>query len=126
MDFLSDKIADRLGGRDFGRGTTVYKFAMIKQAKAEARRAHPHVPLIDMGVGEPDIPANPSEVQTLAQAAVLEHLIREALISTAPWDDAGAYLRFSVTFEGGRKAGDRGDEAAVAAAGAGVFASIFS
>jgi LL-diaminopimelate aminotransferase len=28
-----------------------------------------------------------------------EYLIREALISTVPWDDAGAFLRFSVTFE---------------------------
>ena len=25
-------------------------------------------------------------------------LITEKLISTVPWDDAGAYLRFSVTF----------------------------
>ena len=28
-----------------------------------------------------------------------EFLIREALISTVPWDDAGKYVRFSVTFE---------------------------
>ena len=28
-----------------------------------------------------------------------EYLIREALISTVPWDDAGKYIRFSVTFE---------------------------
>jgi LL-diaminopimelate aminotransferase len=28
-----------------------------------------------------------------------EFLIREALISTVPWDDAGKYIRFSVTFE---------------------------
>lgn len=26
-------------------------------------------------------------------------LIREALISTVPWDEAGSYVRFSVTFE---------------------------
>jgi LL-diaminopimelate aminotransferase len=26
-------------------------------------------------------------------------LIKEALISTVPWDEAGPYLRFSVTFE---------------------------
>ena len=30
---------------------------------------------------------------------VSEYLIREAQISTVPWDDAGHYLRFSVTFE---------------------------
>ena len=30
--------------------------------------------------------------------AVSQWLITEKLISTVPWDDAGAYLRFSVTF----------------------------
>jgi LL-diaminopimelate aminotransferase len=29
---------------------------------------------------------------------VSEYLIKEALISTVPWDDAGSYLRFSATF----------------------------
>jgi LL-diaminopimelate aminotransferase len=33
-----------------------------------------------------------------------QFLIRNALISTVPWDDAGAYLRFSATFE------SRGDD----------------
>ncbi|MOA00683.1 LL-diaminopimelate aminotransferase [compost metagenome] len=28
-----------------------------------------------------------------------QYLIREKLISTVPWDDAGQYVRFSVTFE---------------------------
>lgn len=28
-----------------------------------------------------------------------EYLLKEALISTVPWDDAGPYIRFSVTFE---------------------------
>lgn len=30
--------------------------------------------------------------------AFSQYLIREKLISTVPWDDAGAYIRFSVTF----------------------------
>ena len=29
---------------------------------------------------------------------ISQWLIAEKLISTVPWDDAGAYLRFSVTF----------------------------
>ena len=29
---------------------------------------------------------------------ISQWLITEKLISTVPWDDAGAYLRFSVTF----------------------------
>jgi LL-diaminopimelate aminotransferase len=40
-----------------------------------------------------------------------QHLIREHLISTVPWDDAGAYLRFSATFE---SAGDEDDERVIA------------
>jgi LL-diaminopimelate aminotransferase len=36
-----------------------------------------------------------------------QHLIREHLISTVPWDDAGHYLRFSATFE---SAGDQDDD----------------
>ncbi|MDI9384352.1 MAG: LL-diaminopimelate aminotransferase [Verrucomicrobiota bacterium] len=31
--------------------------------------------------------------------AASQFLIKEALVSTVPWDDAGAYLRFSVTFQ---------------------------
>jgi LL-diaminopimelate aminotransferase len=37
---------------------------------------------------------------------VSQWLITEKLISTVPWDDAGAYLRFSVTFV----ASDQADE----------------
>lgn len=36
-----------------------------------------------------------------------QYLIREHLISTVPWDDAGAFLRFSATFE---SAGDQDDD----------------
>ena len=28
-----------------------------------------------------------------------QYLIKEHLISTVPWDDAGPYIRFSVTFQ---------------------------
>lgn len=40
-----------------------------------------------------------------------QHLIREASVSTVPWDDAGAYLRFSATFE---SAGDADDARVIA------------
>ena len=43
-----------------------------------------------------------------------QHLIRECLISTVPWDDAGAYLRFSATFE---SRGDTDDDRVVAELG---------
>jgi LL-diaminopimelate aminotransferase len=69
MSFLDDKIAERLGGINFGKSTAIYKFELIKRAKAAARIAHPDLPLIDMGVGEPDWPADPIVVQTLSQEA---------------------------------------------------------
>jgi LL-diaminopimelate aminotransferase len=37
------------------------------------------------------------EFKTAAEFS--DFLIRSAMISTVPWDDAGSYIRFSVTFE---------------------------
>ncbi|HNY14265.1 MAG TPA: hypothetical protein PKI12_01915, partial [Bacteroidales bacterium] len=68
-DFFEDKISERLGGKNFGKSTEIYKFEIIKRAKAEARRAHPGIPLIDMGVGEPDWPADRIVVKTLSEEA---------------------------------------------------------
>ncbi|MEE9613480.1 MAG: LL-diaminopimelate aminotransferase [Thermodesulfobacteriota bacterium] len=36
-----------------------------------------------------------------------QYLIKEAHISTVPWDDAGSYLRFSATFQANSEAGER-------------------
>ena len=69
-NFFDDKIADRLGGMSFGKSTAIYKFELIKRAKAEAKKAHPGSELIDMGVGEPDWPAdNTGRTQALAEEA---------------------------------------------------------
>ncbi len=35
-----------------------------------------------------------------------QYLIREASVSTVPWDDVGAFLRFSATFESKNEADD--------------------
>ncbi|HAX94638.1 MAG TPA: aspartate aminotransferase [Bacteroidales bacterium] len=70
-DFFEDKIAERLGGISFGKSTAIYKFELIKRAKAEAARANPGVKLIDMGVGEPDWSADELVVNTLAKEAGL-------------------------------------------------------
>jgi LL-diaminopimelate aminotransferase len=51
---IDDLIAERLGGRDFGKSTEIYKFARIKRAREEALKNYPDRMLIDMGVGEPD------------------------------------------------------------------------
>ena len=62
-------IAERLGGVQFGKSTKVYKFEKIRQAKEAAIKNNPDIPLIDMGVGEPDSPADPGIVNTLANEA---------------------------------------------------------
>lgn len=68
-NFFDDKIAERLGGINFGKSTSIYKFELIKRAKAAARIAHPEVDLIDMGVGEPDWAADEMVVKILAEEA---------------------------------------------------------
>ena len=68
-NFFDDKIAERLGGSNFGKSTAIYKFELIKRAKAAAKKAHPDINLIDMGVGEPDWPADELVVRALAEEA---------------------------------------------------------
>ena len=68
-NFFDDKISERLGGINFGKSTAIYKFEIIKRAKAAARKAHPELSLIDMGVGEPDWPADELVVKALSEEA---------------------------------------------------------
>ncbi len=67
--FLQENFSDRLGGNQFGKDTTVYKFEKIKRAKREAMNNHPNTELIDVGVGEPDDMAFPEVVTSLAEEA---------------------------------------------------------
>lgn len=63
--FYQDLFAERIGGKEFGLKTELYKFAKIKLAKQNAKRNYPDVNLIDMGVGEPDMPADKTVVEVL-------------------------------------------------------------
>ncbi|MCD8568288.1 MAG: LL-diaminopimelate aminotransferase [Geovibrio sp.] len=67
--FMENMIAERLGGKMFGKDTTIYKFEKIKRAKRAAMEANPNIELIDMGVGEPDEMADASVVETLCLEA---------------------------------------------------------
>jgi LL-diaminopimelate aminotransferase len=62
-------LAERIGGKSFGKSTAIYKFEKIKRAKRAALAAHPHVELIDLGVGEPDEMALPLSVRALCEEA---------------------------------------------------------
>jgi LL-diaminopimelate aminotransferase len=68
--FIQDLFADRIGGRQYGKSTAIYKFQKIKIAKRAALDANPGAEIIDMGVGEPDEMAFPEVVAALHQAAL--------------------------------------------------------
>jgi len=67
--YIQELFADRIGGRQYGKSTQIYKFEKIKRAKRAAAAAHPHVELIDLGVGEPDEMAFPLSVRALQEEA---------------------------------------------------------
>lgn len=67
--YIQSLFAERIGGSGYGKGTAIYKFEKIKRAKAAARKEHPDVELIDMGVGEPDEMADTGIVNKLAEEA---------------------------------------------------------
>ena len=67
--YIQNLFADRIGGKQYGKGTEIYKFEKIKRAKRAALQANPGAELIDMGVGEPDEMAFPDTVEALARAA---------------------------------------------------------
>jgi LL-diaminopimelate aminotransferase len=67
--YIQNLFAERIGGKNYGKGTEIYKFEKIKRAKRAAKAAHPEVELIDMGVGEPDEMAFPQCIEALARAA---------------------------------------------------------
>jgi LL-diaminopimelate aminotransferase len=65
--YVQDLFAERIGGRQYGKSTALYKFEKIKRAKRAALAANPGAEIIDMGVGEPDQMAFPEVVETLYQ-----------------------------------------------------------
>jgi len=72
--YLQNLFAARIGGKEYGKSTAIYKFEKIKRAKRAALAAHPGAEIIDLGVGEPDAMAFPEVVAQLAhEAAKLEN-----------------------------------------------------
>src|SRR5437868_3114073 len=67
--YIQNLFAERIGGKQYGKGTEIYKFEKIKRAKRATLAAHPGTELIDMGVGEPDEMAFPDCVEALCKAA---------------------------------------------------------
>src|SRR5438552_7374327 len=67
--YIQNLFAERIGGRQYGKSTAIYKFEKIKRAKRAALAANPGAEIIDMGVGEPDDMAFPDVVQKLYDEA---------------------------------------------------------
>lgn len=66
MDFIDNKISNRLGGPSFFKNSdNLYKFEKIKKITKEVKSKFPDTKLIDMGVGEPDKMADSSVVDIL-------------------------------------------------------------
>ena len=77
-EIVQQLFAKRIGGSNFGKDDTVYKFEKIKRAKRAAMQEHPGVELIDLGVGEPD---------GMTPSVVVEELAREAAV----YENRGVY-----------------------------------
>ena len=67
--YIQNLFADRIGGKNYGKSTQIYKFEKIKRAKRDALAAHPGLEIIDLGVGEPDEMALPLSVRALCEEA---------------------------------------------------------
>ncbi len=69
-NYIQNLFAERIGGRQYGKSTAIYKFEKIKRAKRAALAAHPGAEIIDMGVGEPDEMAFPEVIAKLHEEAL--------------------------------------------------------
>jgi LL-diaminopimelate aminotransferase len=58
--YFQKLFADRIGGANYGKDTSIYKFEKIKRAKRAAIEACPDRPLLDFGIGENDDMADAS------------------------------------------------------------------
>jgi LL-diaminopimelate aminotransferase len=67
--YIQNLLADRIGGKQYGKSTAIYKFEKIKRAKRAALASNPTGEIIDMGVGEPDEMAFPEVVEKLHEEA---------------------------------------------------------
>src|ERR1700760_70701 len=67
--YIQNLFAERIGGRQYGKSTAIYKFEKIKRAKRAALAANPGAEIIDMGVGEPDEMAFVRSLSALESAA---------------------------------------------------------
>jgi LL-diaminopimelate aminotransferase len=69
MSYIKDMIADRFRDESFDIAKEDYKFIKIKKAKDSVKKKYPNVDLIDLGIGEPDLPGDSKVVEVLCKEA---------------------------------------------------------
>src|SRR4051812_41452744 len=67
--YIQSLLAERIGGKQYGKSQAIYKFEKIKRARRAAMAANPGAEIIDLGVGEPDEMAFPEVVEKLCEEA---------------------------------------------------------
>ena len=65
--YFQSLFADRIGGKNYGKDTEIYKFEKIKRAKRRALTDHPDRDLLDFGIGENDAVADQTICDVMAQ-----------------------------------------------------------
>lgn len=67
--YIQNLFAERIGGKNYGKSTAIYKFEKIKQTRIATLKANPGAEIIDLGIGEPDEMAFPEVVKSLCKEA---------------------------------------------------------
>src|SRR5436305_6966830 len=67
--YIQGLLAERIGGKQYGKSQAIYKFEKIKRARRAAMAANPGAEIIDLGVGEPDEMAFPEVLDKLCAEA---------------------------------------------------------
>ncbi|MBX7144804.1 MAG: aminotransferase class I/II-fold pyridoxal phosphate-dependent enzyme [Oligoflexia bacterium] len=87
-------FAQRIGGTEFGKVQQTFKFTLIENAKRAFMAEHPDLPVIDMGVGEPEELAPERIRQVLAEQSAIKANRIYPCNGTQPFRDAAArYLK---------------------------------
>lgn len=67
--YIQNLFAERIGGKNYGKSTAIYKFEKIKKTRLATLAANPGAEIIDVGIGEPDEMAFPEVVEKLHEEA---------------------------------------------------------
>lgn len=94
--WFQDLFADRMGGKQYGKDTKIYKFEKIKRAKRAALAQFPDRLLLDFGIGENDDMAPPLVRESLKKEVDLNENRGYADNGIADFKEAAAQFMMTV------------------------------